>query len=1408
MNHPASTYRIQFNHTFTFKDFEKLIPYFRKLGVGTIYASPILESTPGSTHGYDGVNPAYIDPELGTLDQLKAISAKLHEGNIGWLQDIVPNHMAFHSDNPWLMDVLEKGTQSRYASFFDIAWNNRLFKGRIMVPFLANDLAEVIESGELKLVYTNNRLMLEFSGGAFPLNLRSYQRILSVSESDQPQSVQQFVTQLKDIHEVEDANVFSERWNELMLQLASLYKNEQIKKYIDETLAHFNASKELLTEVADLQTYVLCHWQKTEEQINFRRFFTVNGLICLNMQNDEVFDEYHRLTKELVKEGVFQGLRIDHIDGLFDPDSYLAKLRSAVGEDTYIIAEKILEKDEDLPEQWPIQGTTGYEFLAMINNLLSNPAAEEIFDGFYQKLVSSDKPVHDQLLSKKSEILYGHMGGELENLYHLFTELELATNDELEAAGKENLKKLIGEFLVHCPVYRYYGNQMPLSESENAAVKSIIDEVLEYHPDLSDAAELFSKCLIEKPGEQEDEEYNGRALEFYQRCMQFSGPLMAKGGEDTLMYTNNRFIAHNEVGDFPDRFGVTVKDFHSYMTKRQQKWPLALNATSTHDTKRGEDVRARLNVLTDLAEGWLEKVEQWRELTADLREGGKGPDANDEYLIYQTITGAHPMPGEDEDDFSNRLAEYLQKALREGKVNSSWSEPDEEYEQKAKDFAAALLKHDSAFYKDFQGFLGDIADYGVINSLAQVLLKFTLPGIPDVYQGCELWDFSLVDPDNRRAPDFDKRIKWLKELEDYESDRLLEKLWDERYTAKIKLWLTSELFHLRKNEAHIFTEGQYIPLKTRGEYKNHLMAFARKHKKDYYVVVIPMHIAALCKEQQTSFFDIDWKDTSVVLPDGLAPEWMDVLTKQKGEWQGKLVPSDLFEKLPFGLLKGSKPDNERKAGVLLHITSLPSPFGIGDLGPQAFAFADFLNKSNQRIWQLLPLNPTEPSQANSPYSAVSSRAGNPLLISPELLVNEGLLDAETLAEFQVDPSDKVDYEEANRIKTEILEKAFAAYKQQDKAGDQQSYNDFCDQNAEWLQDFATYIVLKTQHDGAPWHEWEDQFKMRDEAAIKEIENTKSELIEFVKWQQFIFDKQWKNLREYCSNLEIKLLGDIPFYVSYDSADVWANKELFCIDKSGKITGVAGVPPDAFSDDGQLWGMPVFNWEVVEQQGYQWWIDRLKKNVELFDLVRLDHFRAFADYWEVPGDEKTAINGKWKLGPDAAFFEKIQSALGKLPFIAEDLGEIGPEVYKLRDQFALPGMKVLQFAFDENMPQSDHIPHNYAFNFIAYTGTHDNNTTRGWFKQSADEGVKARLERYTGKEVTEENAYAEMARLIYQSVAKIAILPMQDVLNLDESAKMNVPGSNDDNWAWRLLPDQYGEKDQQFLAELAQLYNRD
>ena len=1407
MNNPIATYRLQFHKEFTFNDLEKLVPYLKKLGVSTVYASPVFKSTAGSMHGYDGVNPNKIDPEIGSLDTLKLISGKLKTEGMGWLQDIVPNHMAFHSENPWLMDMLEKGTQSMYSTFFDVAWNSRLFQGKLMVPFLGSDLEELIHRGEVKVEYGANRLVVKYEDSVFPINPKSYLRILSDETTSENQAILQIISQIQEAKEIEDPYLFSQRWNEILLQLKSLRSDERVRNWLDEKLAKINGDEKKLRDLIDHQTYALCHWQKTEQQINFRRFFTVNGLICLNIQNEEVFNEYHKLTKTLIDEGVFQGIRIDHIDGLYDPDLYLQQIRELTGEDTYVVVEKILGQDEEMPEKWPIQGTTGYEFLATVNNVLTNASAEKQFTEFYHELTGVQDAPKKQLLKKKAFILYEHMGGELENLFQLFVELNLTEQENIEKPGKENVKNAIGEFLIHCPVYRYYGS-LPFEQEEKSALENIFSEIKTVHPQLTEAVVLLESCFLSL-SESGDEDYNKRLLEFYHRCMQFTGPIMAKGGEDTLMYTYNRFIGHSDVGDSPESFGLSVENFHKKMKYRKKHWPLSLNTTSTHDTKRGEDVRARLNVLTDLGEDWFSNVREWQKLNASLKQESTAPDTNDEYFIYQNLIGAYPMPGEDDDDFGTRFEEYLQKAFREAKVNTNYTEPNEAYEAGVANFIKELLNKQNPFWERFSAFQEKISDHGIINSLSQLLLKFTCPGIPDVYQGCEMWDLSLVDPDNRRPVDYTKRQNALSDFDNYEDQgRLLEKLWENKNNGAVKLWLTHQLFNLRKNNVALFAEGNYIPLKIEGIYKSNILAFARIHKQSVIVTAVPLNTATLCKEQDKDFFELDWGNTRVILPEGLNGEWENLISGNREKFQHKITLEGLFKNLPVAVLQGTKVDNERNAGILIHITSLVSPFGIGDMGPEAYAFADFLHRSNQKVWQLLPLNPTESSQGNSPYSALSSRAGNPILISPEMLAKDGLLPDVDLSVYHVPETDKADYGVSEKTKMELLEKAYAVFNHNKDASALGGFEKFCDENEEWLEDFSLYMVIRNQHDGKPWIEWEDEFKLRDAETLENLKQKDAGDIRFVKWVQYVFDKQWKALRKYCNENDIEFLGDLPFYVSYNSSDVWAHRDLFLLDDHGKITGVAGVPPDAFSDSGQLWGMPVFDWDALKKQHYQWWIDRLKKNIELFDFVRLDHFRAFADYWVVPGGEETAENGEWKLGPGEEFFETLKNALGSLPFVAEDLGESSPAVYELRDKLHLPGMKVLQFAFEENMPQSEYIPHRYEPNFIAYTGTHDNNTIRGWFRQGIDDETKRRLESYVGMPLSEENIYAVMARLAYSSVAKTAILPIQDVLNLDENSKMNSPGSGEDNWLWRLTPGQITKENEVFLKQLTILFDRD
>jgi 4-alpha-glucanotransferase len=493
---------------------------------------------------------------------------------------------------------------------------------------------------------------------------------------------------------------------------------------------------------------------------------------------------------------------------------------------------------------------------------------------------------------------------------------------------------------------------------------------------------------------------------------------------------------------------------------------------------------------------------------------------------------------------------------------------------------------------------------------------------------------------------------------------------------------------------------------------------------------------------------------------------------------------------------------KRSAGILLHISSLPSSFGIGDLGNAAYNFADFLNRAGQKYWQILPLTPIDAAQSFSPYSSVSSMAGNIWLISPEKLLAEGYLTSEDIANASIPNTGKVSYAKVIQVKSKLLTKAFKNQKSERKA----AFEAFCNREAYWLDDFAVYMALKNAHKSQPWYEWPEAYKQRNLKSLLKFSSENQSEIAFIKWQQYIFFHQWKNLKRYCNDLNIQILGDLPFYVAYDSVDVWSRQEIFKLNKNGSMAGVSGVPPDYFNEDGQLWGMPVYRWDVLKDQGYDWWIRRIRKNIELVDLLRLDHFRAFADYWEVPAKEKTAVRGEWKTGPGEHFFSVMKQEFGKLPFIAEDLGEITDSVYKLRDKFRFPGMKVLQFAFGGEFETSDHIPHNYSPNFIVYTGTHDNNTTRGWYRKELKAKIKDDIALYANSAVTEKNIHATMIRMVYASVGKTAVIPMQDVLGLDESARMNVPASTTKNWQWRLPSEDY-MKEEGWLKQLTALYNR-
>jgi 4-alpha-glucanotransferase len=496
--------------------------------------------------------------------------------------------------------------------------------------------------------------------------------------------------------------------------------------------------------------------------------------------------------------------------------------------------------------------------------------------------------------------------------------------------------------------------------------------------------------------------------------------------------------------------------------------------------------------------------------------------------------------------------------------------------------------------------------------------------------------------------------------------------------------------------------------------------------------------------------------------------------------------------------------DHRGSGILLHFTSLPSPFGIGDFGPWAYRFADFLAETKQRYWQCLPLNPTDVEYGNSPYHSASAFACNPLLISPELLIQEGLLTEADLEIRPFFPLDRVDFDLVVSYKDRLLSMAYDRFKRE---GGSAEFRSFCYEQFSWLDDFALFVALKEEFKGRPWNEWPGNLRDREPEALLFAKERLSERIQKEKFLQYLFFKQWSSLRKYCTERGIKIIGDIPIYVVHDSADVWMHPNLFNLDHEKRPVTVAGVPPDYFSKTGQLWGNPVYRWEELKSTDYEWWIRRIAHNLKMLDLVRVDHFRGFMAYWEVPVTEKTAVNGRWTEAPGMDFFSRLSAIFPVLPIIAEDLGTITPDVWSTMEHFGFPGMKVLLFAFDESLPRNAYALHNHTKNAVVYIGTHDNNTAKAWFEKEAGEQDRARLSRYVGKDITVENIHRELIRMAMMSVAAVAILSMQDLLGLGEWARMNRPGQEKGNWKWRLLPEQLTAPLAQKLLGMTEIYGR-
>ncbi|MBC5992348.1 malto-oligosyltrehalose synthase [Pontibacter cellulosilyticus] len=893
---PSATYRLQLSPGFTLKQTLHLLPYLQELGISTIYAAPIFCARPGSEHGYDVTAPYNINPALGTQQELKQIAEELKSRGMGWLQDIVPNHMAYHPENVWLMDVLEKGPQSNFYTFFDIDFKHPDFAGQVMVPFLGDKLDKVLEEKQLKVELQEDGLKIVYFENAYPLSLSTYHTLFqkalkSSSEPGITPLTGQFLEELQ--HFEEEETITPAAWTNYKKKL---YTSELLKSALVKVTAQINKDEEQLKQLLDQQHFILCHWQETEKQINYRRFFTVNDLICLRMEKQDVFVQYHQFIQQLCHNNTLQGLRVDHVDGLFDPSTYLKRLRELAGPEKYIIVEKILEGEEQLPERWPIQGNSGYDFLAWVSNLYTSGSGRRKLTEVYRRLVPDAPTNYEQLVfNKKMFILKNHMQGELDNLLRVLQERHLIPLSDAEV-WREALAVVLAAF----PVYCIYGNRLPLSAGEMEVVDKAFAEAQEQAPKLQEQLQHLHSLFTLTPDDTADTKHH--KLYFVMRSQQFTGPLAAKGVEDTTFYNYNRLISLNEVGNSPDIFHLETEEFHERMLYRQRVYPHSLNATATHDTKRGEGARMRLNVLSELPEEWEEHVKQWIEIS---RKYTSEPTANDLYFIFQTIIGVLSSEGEAGYSLIERLQTYLEKALREAKVNSDWADPNETYEQAVKDLVRQLLEENSGFMNSFLPFFRKVAHYGWIYALCQTLLKITCPGVPDIYQGTELWDLSLVDPDNRRPVDYRLRQHHLLRIRQHENQntyQLHRELLQNWESGEVKLYLIYKALNARHYFQQLFSHGEYIPLNVTGKYKNHALAFARHFKNEWAIVVVPLLLTKLVSKSNLPLGAEVWEDTAIEIPEDAPSQWSFVFGKDT--WQGSnTIPlAEIFKTFPVAFL--------------------------------------------------------------------------------------------------------------------------------------------------------------------------------------------------------------------------------------------------------------------------------------------------------------------------------------------------------------------------------------------------------------------------------------------------------------------------------------------------------------------------
>ncbi len=962
---PRATYRLQFNRDFTFRQATEILSYLQDLGISHCYASPYLKARPGSTHGYDIVDHGELNPEIGSREDFDRFVAELARRGMGQILDLVPNHMGvMGSDNVWWLDVLENGPASDHADFFDIDWSpvKDYLRGKVLLPTLSSPYGAALESGELELVFDaeEGSFSVYYGPHRFPIDPKEYPRILGYR-------LDQLKTALSpdDSHLAEFQSLITAfghlpgRWQtgkekrnernrdkEIHKQhLARLCAASQdITQFIAKNVGEFNgapgvpASFDRLHDLLEHQAYRLAYWRVAADEINYRRFFDTNDLAALSLENEDVFEATHGFVLDLIAQGKLQGLRIDHPDGLYDPGAYCRTLQervlalprsepsetegqAAVSETQifYIVVEKILALNERLPGQWPVHGTTGYDFANLVNGLFVWPGAEQPLDAFYRAFCSFPVDFDELLYQSKRLILKVALSSELTvlaNRLSRIAESDRRTRDYSLNSLRDALREIIACF----PVYRTYVSGRGVSETDRNYIELAVERAKKRSlvGDLT-IFDFVRDVLLTVLAEGKSDRYREQVVSFAMKFQQLTGPAMAKGMEDTAFYRYNRFVSLNEVGGDPTRFGFSVAEFHRFNQEREQLWPHSLLSTSTHDTKRSEDVRARIDVLSELPDEWMARVRNWSEFNRKKKsivDGDPVPSRNDEYLIYQTLVGTwplEPLTPESAANYTQRLEAYMVKAMREAKLFTSWLNPNLPYERAVSDFLRKLVipGNRDEFVRDFLDFLSGIIRAGLHNSLAQVLLKLTAPGVPDIYQGNELWDFSLVDPDNRRTVDYKRRQRLLNEIKAW--DELsgaalapkLGELLNDMSDGRIKLFVTRETLSVRRQDPDLFRRGGYEPLEAEGEKAEHLCAFLRRFGSRAVLVAAPRWILRLGKGIAPRLGDsVVWGDTRLTPPSTVAGTYVHAFTREQITLSGTapLTAAELFSDFPLALL--------------------------------------------------------------------------------------------------------------------------------------------------------------------------------------------------------------------------------------------------------------------------------------------------------------------------------------------------------------------------------------------------------------------------------------------------------------------------------------------------------------------------